>query len=111
MSTLAPLIEAWDEAHREFGIALEGMPDEDLWKRAHPRLLSVGELAGHIVYGEAVWTMGDGTHKPDLDQISVKSPLLNSAFSYYPYSVDQPFAVDMTSAEVLEEVTRVYEAA
>lgn len=111
MSTLAPLIEAWDEGHREFAIALEDLPSEDLWKRPHPRLLSVGELAAHIAYGQAIWTLGDGNPKPDLQQLSIKSPLVTNAFRYYTTNVDAPVALDLTTNEVHEEVMRVHEIA
>src|SRR6185503_6624472 len=111
MSTLAPLIEAWDEGHREFSIAMGDFPDDDLWKRPHPRLLSVGELAGHIAYWQAVWTMGGGNDRPDLEQLSVKSPLLSHAFRYYTTNVDQIFQVDLTAKQVLEEVERIHEVA
>lgn len=111
MSTLAPLINAWDEAHREFDIALEGLPDEDLWKRAHPRLLSVGELAGHIAYWQAVWTQAGGDDRPDLAQLPIQSPLLDSRFRYYTTTVDGGVALELTTAQVLEEVRRIHEAA
>ncbi len=111
MSTLNVLIEAWDEAHREFDIALAGLSDADLWQRAHPALLSVGELAGHIAYWQAVWITGGGDHKPDLDSMPVKSPLVNDAFRYYTTSVDHPFELKMGTVEVLAELNRVHEAA
>lgn len=110
MYTLAPLIEAWDEAHREFAIALGGLPDDDLWKRAHPRLLSVGELAGHIAYWQAVWTLGGGSDRPDLAQLPIKSPLIDHAFRYYSTNVDHPSQLALGTAQVLEEVGRVHEA-
>lgn len=111
MSTLAPLIEALDEAHREFAIALGDFPDEDLWKRPHPRLLSVGELAGHVAYGEAVWVFGDGSHKPDLEALSIQSPLVDDGFRYYLSSVELPFQVALNAKEVLAEVARIHAAA
>jgi uncharacterized damage-inducible protein DinB len=111
MSTLALLFEAWDEAHREFAIALEGLSDEDLWRRAHPRLLSVGELAGHVAYGQAIWTMGPGGDRPKVEQVSITSPLLNEAFRYYLLNVDHPFQVEMGTDEVLKEITRIHQAA
>lgn len=111
MSTLAPLIDAWDEGHREFDIALGGMPDDELWERAHPRLLSVGELAAHIAYWQAVWVLGGGNDRPDLDQLPVKSPLVDHAFRYYTSTVDHAASLPMGTAEVLEEVRRVHEAA
>jgi|SRR5579862_1607007 len=111
MSTLAPLIEAWDEAHREFAIALGGLRDEDLWKRAHPRLLSVGELAGHVAYWQAVWTLGGGNDRPDLAQLPIRSPLLDHAFRYYTTNVDHAFELSLGTAHVIEEVKRIHEAA
>jgi uncharacterized damage-inducible protein DinB len=111
MSTLAPLIEAWDEGHREFAIALGGLPDEDLWTRAHPRLLSVGELAGHVAYGQAIWTMGDGSKQPDLEPFPIKSPLIDHAFRYYLNQVDQPVKLDIGTARVLDELTKIHQAA
>lgn len=111
MSTLSPLIGAWDEAHREFAIALGGLPDEDLWKRADPRLLSVGELAGHVAYWQAVWITGDGNAKADLAQLPVKSPLVDQAFRYYTTSVEGEARLDLGTSQVLEEVARVHEAA
>jgi hypothetical protein len=111
MSTLIPLIEAWDEAHREFAIALGDFPEADLWRRAHPRLLSVGELAGHVAYWQAVWVMGGGNDRPDLDRLPIQSPLLAPAFRYYTSSVDQPLRLELGPAQVLAEVARVHEAA
>lgn len=108
MSSLSILIDAWDEAHREFAIALENFPEGDLWKRADPRLLSVGEIAGHVVLGMAIWTLGDGTAKPDLSQLPLKSPLLVDAMRYYPYNVDQPIVLKLTAEEVQIEVDRAY---
>jgi hypothetical protein len=111
MSTLEPLIAAWDEGHREFAIALNGLNDEDLWKRAHPKLLSVGELAGHVAYWQAVWTLGDCTPDPDLTQMPLQSPLLNRAFRYYTGTVEEPVCLEIGTARVLEEISRVHEAA
>lgn len=110
MSKLDVLIEAWDEGHREFAIALEGLADEDLWKRPHTRLLSIGELAGHVAYWQGVWTMGGGNDRPDLDLLPVKSPLLNHAFRYYTTNVDHAFEVSMGVAQVLAEVSRIHVA-
>ena len=35
---LKELFEDWDTAHWEFSLALEGLSDADLWRRAAPRL-------------------------------------------------------------------------
>ena len=111
MSTLAPLMEAWDESHREFAIALGGMPDEDVWRRAHPRLLSVGELAGHVAYWEAVWVFGNGPDGLDLEKLPVASPLVNAAFRYYSSNVGQAAELGLGAAQVLEEVAGIHKAA
>ncbi len=111
MSTLSALIEAWDEGYREFGIALGDFPQEDLWRRPHPRLLSVGELAAHVVYAQAAWVFGGGDFRPDLSTLPVQSPLIDGAFSYYPYNVEQPYQVELGPEEVLAEAMRVHEAA
>lgn len=111
MSTLAPLLAAWDEAHREFEIALGGLSDEDLWKRAHPRLLSVGELAAHIAYWQAIWVMGGGNDRPDLAHLPIKSPLVAPEFRYYTSSVGSQASLPLGTSQVLAEVARVHEAA
>lgn len=110
MSDLKPLLVAWDESYREFGIAFEGIPHDDLWKRAHPRLLSVGELAGHVAYWQAVWTLGGGDGRPDLATLPIQSPLLNLAFRYYSTTVDTATSLDLGPSEVLTEVMRIHEA-
>ncbi|HLK14675.1 MAG TPA: DinB family protein, partial [Fimbriimonadaceae bacterium] len=111
MSTLTPLVEAWDEAHREFAIALNGVPDADLWKRAHPRLLSVGELAAHVAYWQAVWALGGGNANPDLATLPIQSPLLDAAARYYTTNVDHAFVAPLGTSQVLAEVARIHEAA
>lgn len=108
---MTTLIEVWDEAHREFAIAFEGLTDEDLWKRPHPRLLSLGELAGHVAYWQAVWIMGGGNHRPELDQLPIQSLLIDHGFRYYTGTVDHPYAVNLGVQAVLDEVMRVHEAA
>lgn len=106
MAKMDLLIHAWDEAHREFGIALEGMPDEDLWKRPHPRLLSVGELAGHVIY----WESKKGSdHLPEESRI--KSPIIEDGFSYYTDEVDKPVTKNIGVAELWKEAQRVHEEA
>lgn len=110
MSTLSPLIDAWDEAHRELAIAFNGLGDEDLWKRPHPRLLSVGELAGHVAYAQAAWVFGDGTFKPDLATLPIQSPLIDPAFRYYLSSVKEPYQLPLTAGQVLAEVAHIHEA-
>lgn len=95
----AVLIEALDNAHWELSEALQGMPDEDLWRRADPRLLSVGELVAHMAYGEAVAILG-----------SVENPLVTGAADYYLRNVDAPFALPLGSEAIRAEHQRVHEA-
>jgi hypothetical protein len=110
MSTLSPLIDAWDEGHREFRIALEGLPNEDLWKRPHPRLLSAGELAGHVAYWQGAWIFGQGNDRPDLATLPIQSPLLDHAFRYYTGTVEQEVRLDLGTEEVVAEVMRIHDA-
>src|ERR1044072_8177552 len=108
MSTLTPLIEAWDEGHREFAFAFDGLSDEDLWKRPHPTLLSVGELGGHVAYWQAGWPMGGGEARSDLSQLPIQSPLVYNAFRYYTLSVAETYSLPMGTKAVLDEVMRVH---
>jgi uncharacterized damage-inducible protein DinB len=110
MASLAPLIEAWDEGHWEFGIALGGLPDEELWTRPHARLLSVGELTAHVAYAQAAWIGGNGSFRPDLEQLFVKSPLVDQRFSYYNDNVANAASLELGTAEVLAELKRVHDA-
>ena len=64
------LVKALDTAIWEMGEAFKGLSGADVWRRAHPRLLSVGELAAHVAYGEARWFRGEGL---------VESPLVIEA--------------------------------
>lgn len=100
LSGMEELMKALDAAIWELGEAFEGMPDQDLWVRPHPKLLSVGELAAHIAYGEACYFIG-----PEFE-----SPLIAKEVRYYPYTLEGPFSVDLTSAEVYSEIKRIHEA-
>lgn len=84
----------------ELGEAFKGLPDGDVWTRPDPRLLSVGELAAHVVYGEVDTFFGD----------HFESPLFTSMARYYTSHAGHPFALPMTADEVLAEVVRVHEA-
>jgi len=108
MADFEVLVDSWDEAHREFAIALNGMPDDELWKRPHPRLLSVGEIAAHVAYWEGVKSCGLG-FKPDLEKLDIKSPLIDGAARYYNTSVDQPMQLSLGTNEVMSEVKKIHE--
>ena len=88
-----------DSAMWEMSEAFVGLNDADLWVRAHPNLLSVGELAAHIAYGQVRWM------RPDLE-----SPILTEQLRYYPYAIQQPVVLNLGVNALLEEVKRVHEA-
>ncbi len=94
------LVKAWDEGAWEFTLVFEGLSDADLWKRAHPGLLSIGELAGHVAYWDAVIVQG-----------GVESPLNDKAFGYYPDQLAHEVRKNLTVAQVLEELKNVHDAA
>ncbi len=92
----------------EVKCAFEGLADENVWKRPAPGLLSVGELAGHIAFWEAVRLAGDG---PDPAQCRVSSPLIDLRFRYYPQTIATPPSeqhLAMTSEQVCGELLRVH---
>jgi hypothetical protein len=93
-------IEAWGIAHWEFTLAFEDLADVDLWKRPHPRLLSVGELAAHVAYSES-----------QLPQPKTESPLVDERSRYYLHQVDDPLVLDLSVEQVLAELKRVHDAA
>jgi hypothetical protein len=93
-------VKAWDEGQWEFTLVFEGLSDEDLWRRAHPNLLSVGELAGHVAFGEAqMFPAG-----------AIESPFFDKAFDYYPRQVAAPLTKDLTVQQVLNELKKVHAA-
>src|SRR6266571_3726683 len=91
--------------------AFGGLADENVWKRPAEGLLSVGELAGHIAFWEAVRLAGEG---PDPAQCRVSSPLIDQRFRYYPSTIATPPSeqhLAMTSEQVYRELLRVHEEA
>lgn len=95
----------------EVTCAFEGLADENVWKRPAPGLLSVGELAGHIAFWEAVRLAGNG---PDPAQCRVSSPLIDPRFRYHPTTIAMPPAEEhlaMTAEQVCRELLRVHEEA
>src|SRR5437763_282475 len=71
----------------EVKFAFEGLADENVWKRPAAGLLSVGELAGHIAYWEAVRLAGEGE---DPEKCRVSSPLVDDRFRYHPATIATP---------------------
>ena len=75
----------------EAPFAFEGLTDEHVWQRPAEGLLSIGELAAHIVYWETIRLAGEGGEDPpDLEKCHVKSVLLDHRFSYYPRTIATP---------------------
>lgn len=100
MASLDLLVKALDSAHWELSEAFKSLPDDDVWTRPHPRLLSVGEVAAHIAYWEARSFFGE----------DFESPLAAAAARYYSTNVAEPFSLPMGADAVLAEVGRVHEA-
>jgi hypothetical protein len=110
-----------DQGYFEVKFAFEGLADENVWKRPSEGLLSVGELAGHLAYWEAVRLTGQGGESdpvangislmPDLEKCRVKSLLIDHRFGYYPTTLattpsEQHLA--MTAEQVCGELLRVH---
>ena len=110
MLSLPTLLEAWDEAYRELEIAINGTPVDDLWARPHPKLLSVGELVGHIAYGHAAWVLCAGTSKPLPEHFPFESPLFGPQFRYYLYTVEEPVRLSLTVGELWAEILKIRSA-
>ncbi len=91
-------VKPLDSAIWEMSEAFTDLRDEDVWVRAHPRLLSVGELAAHVACGEILSIVGELT-----------SPLFLPHFRYYPYSVEECVVLPLGAAALYDEVKRVHE--
>jgi uncharacterized damage-inducible protein DinB len=100
MSETDRLLESLAQAHWELGEALTGLPDADVWRRADPRLLSVGEIVSHIAYGEVDAFLGG----------QFETPLRTEAVRYYPYTVEAPVSTGMGAEALVAELARVHEA-
>jgi uncharacterized damage-inducible protein DinB len=88
-----------DSAIWELGEVFKGLSDEDVWVRPHPRLLSIGELAAHVAYGEVQSILGE-----------FESPLFAKAATYYPKILAEPVTVDLGAEALYAEVKRLHEA-
>src|SRR5436309_15540959 len=94
--------------HYELKIAFERLADENVWKRPAEGLLSVGELAGHMAYWEAIRLAGEGE---DQSKCKVTSPLIDPRFRYHPESLANPLSdplLAMTAEQVHSELVRVH---
>ena len=104
--------------------AFTGLADGNVWKRPSAGLLSVGEIAGHVAYWEAVRLGGEGgkpepqangiSLMPDLAKCQVSSLLIDHRFSYYPMTIAASPSerhLAMTADQVCRELLRVHEEA
>ena len=112
---LEDLLKSLELGYFEIGEAFKGLANENVWKRPSPELLSVGELAGHVAYWEAVRMAvepGEGGSRPDLAKCKVKSPLVDERFAYYSSSLNtKPTRghLEMTADQVHQELVRVHQ--
>lgn len=111
MVHLQPYIDSWAEAQWELSLAFGGVADENVWRRPHPTLLSIGELAGHIASYEAIGSVGAWGLSEGVPEIPIKSQLVDQAFSYYPGQIEKPVVLSMGAEEVAAEVKRIHEEA
>ncbi len=108
-------LEILEVGYYEATIAFDGLADENVWKRPAEGLLSVGELAGHIVYWEAMRFAGEGTNgtaQPNPAKCRISSPLVDQIFEYYPANIatrPSERQLAMTAVEVCAEFLRVHE--
>lgn len=107
---LEAYLAALEEGYYEVKFAFEGLADENVWKRPAKGLLSVGEMAGHIAYWEAIKFAGEkGAFDPAKCQ--VVSPLIDPRFRYHStnieiYPLEEHLA--MTAEQVCSELLRVH---
>jgi hypothetical protein len=110
-------LKALDLCYFEVTEAFKGLADEHVWKRPEGGLLSVGELAGHVAYWEAVRFGGagkDGSSSPDLSTCKVTSPIIDPRFAYYSTTIATHPSEEhlaMTAEQVLTELMRVHQEA
>ncbi len=106
-----------DLCYFEVSEAFKGLSDDHVWVRPGTGLLSVGEIAGHIAYWEAVRFAGsleDGSSPRDLLGCKIISPLLDPRFGYYTSTIDLTPSDDqlkLTAEQVSAELQRVHSEA
>jgi hypothetical protein len=110
MVHLEQLIKAWDEAQDEFLLAFKGLTDDKTWVRPHPKLLSIGELAGHVTFYEN-WTAVGAWGGIEGQNLPLESLLGDRRFSYYIANLAEPVVLGMGAEAVANEVKRVHEFA
>jgi hypothetical protein len=114
MNMVEAYLQILEEGYYEVTFAFGGLADEHVWKRPSERLLSIGEIAGHIAYWEAVKFAGEGGDPPDPAKCRVKSPLVDARFRYYTTSLQTTPSTEllaMTATDVCQELLRVHKEA
>ena len=104
MSFLASQSQAWDSGFWEFSLVFEEMEDADLWVRPHENLLSVGEIACHVVYSLVTYANKIGADTELTSTLSVKHA------SYYLHNIGTPIQLALGVADVAAEVDRIQRA-
>ncbi|GAB4458570.1 MAG: hypothetical protein OHK0029_20000 [Armatimonadaceae bacterium] len=110
---LETYLKMLDLVYFEVPFAFEGLSDENVWKRPAPRLLSVGELAGHIAYWEAIKfaDAGGAEEHPDLTRCAVRSLLIDHRFRYHTTTLAMSPSDEhraMTAEKVCQELLRIH---
>ncbi len=96
---LPTLFQAIDTAVWELGEAMTDFPDDQLWTRPHPKLLSTGEILAHLMNGEASVFLGpEFHHKCIIEECR-----------YYPHNIESAFRIDIAPSEFYEEIKAVHE--
>ena len=101
-----------DEGYYEVNEALIGLADDHVWKRPANRLLSIGEVAGHVAYWLPMrLTAERDEHDPAAAGCRVSGPLIDPRFRYYPTILATGPSEEqraMTAAQVCSELLRVH---
>ena len=109
MFHLQTYFEAWAEAQWEFSLAFKDLKDENVWRRPDPKLLSIGELAGHVAYYEALGSVGSWGENDGMPEVPIKSPLIDARFGYYSSNIGDPVVLAIGAEELAAEVKRIFE--
>lgn len=111
---MEPFLRAIDLTYYEVKEAFGGLSDANVWKRPTAGLLSVGELAGHIAFWQAIKFASEGgeNYAADISKCKVVSPLIDPRFRYYTTTIDSSPSAEhlaMTAEQVYGELVRVHE--
>lgn len=90
-----------DVAVWELGEAFTNLPDEAVWIRTHPKLLSIGEICLHLSHWQIKYFLPE----------TFESPLQNEASRYYDHALNSPASPTMSATDLYSEFKRVVEQA